>query len=137
MGSQTLIFNLILTSNQSYISPKMPASVFQPYRVSQIGGRISPWKEEKDEDLKESIETCSLSSDNSSLVSDDSNQTSAASSVVSEHISEHIKTDKYWPRRKKSLLYGGGENVILIAADKIEKGQIFPRRPRSSLIVQQ
>merc|ERR1711933_605378 len=102
-------------------SLKMPASVFQPYRVSQVGGRISPWKEEeKTEDLNESIETCSLSSDDSSLTSDVSEQ------IKSEH------TDKFWPRRKKSLLIGGSGNMVVIPADKIEKGLIFPRRPRSS-----
>merc|ERR1711988_819875 len=120
MGSQDLFYKL----RTYYKYFKMPASVFQPYRVSQVGGRISPWKEEI-EDLNESIETCSLSSDESSLTSDVSDQ------IKSE------TTDKYWPRRKKSLLIGGSGNMVVIPGDKIEKGSIFPRRPRSILIIQQ
>merc|ERR1712200_104565 len=100
---------------------KMPASVFQPYRVSQVGGRISPWKEEeKIEELNDSIETCSLSSNDSSLTSDESSLTS--------DVSEQIKsesTDKYWPRRKKSVLIDGVEIWLLFLKIRLRREVYF------------
>merc|ERR1711962_538220 len=83
-------------------------------KIPDVGGRLSPWVDE--EELKN--------------IEKEREVNNSTPGQTEEGAATEDPKLKYWQKRRKSIQ--SPENIQII--DKVKKGKVFPRRPKSSFV---